>query len=215
LAAKVISVFFILSLGLNVCFGQTLNKSNAEILEQDISAELEKFLFYPDLDRTFQFVFFVTSSKKSETEEKFVKSVVRKTADRLKIRVSFSSSEETASNDSVYNKVKIVINKMQTRYPKFGKNNFLGEKTMVREITSDLDLEIRSSDNRFSLSDKISTRHKDEVVYDEYERYQNDEYLFTQAVTPKVSIFETIFFPALIITVSAVAAILFFSIRSN
>jgi hypothetical protein len=215
LAAKVISVFFILSLGLNVCFGQTLNKSNAEILEQDISAELEKFLFYPDLDRTFQFVFFVTSAKNSDDEVKFVKSVVRKTADKLNIRMSFAKDEETASTDSVYNKVKIVVNKLRTRYPKFGKNNFLGEKTLVRELTSDLDIEITASNNKFSVKDKILTRSQSEIVYDEYERYQTDEYIFTQSVPPDISFFESIFFPALVITVSAVAAVLFFAIRSN
>jgi hypothetical protein len=200
---------------LNACIGQSLKKTNAEILEQDISSELEKFLFYPDLDRTFQFVFFVTSAKNSDDEVKFVKSVVRKTADKLNIRMSFAKDEETASTDSVYNKVKIVVNKLRTRYPKFGKNNFLGEKTLVRELTSDLDIEITASNNKFSVKDKILTRSQSEIVYDEYERYQTDEYIFTQSVPPDISFFESIFFPALVITVSAVAAVLFFAIRSN
>jgi hypothetical protein len=129
--------------------------------------------------------------------------------------MSFAKDEETASTDSVYNKVKIVVNKLRTRYPKFGKNNFLGEKTLVRELTSDLDIEITASNNKFSVKDKILTRSKSEIVHDEYERYQNDEYIFTQSVPPDISFFESIFFPALVITVSAVAAVLFFAIRSN
>jgi hypothetical protein len=85
----------------------------------------------------------------------------------------------------------------------------------VRELTSDLDIEITASNNKFSVKDKILTRSQSEIVYDEYERYQTDEYIFTQSVPPDISFFESIFFPALVITVSAVAAVLFFAIRSN
>ena len=209
----IISAFLIL-LGLNACSGQT-QKRNIEVLEQDISAELEKFLYYPDLKRNFQFIFFVTSSEKNKDWAKFVTTVVKKTTDKMEIRVSFAKNSQTVSSDSIYNKVNLVVKKLETRYPKFGKNKFLGDKTLVREIISDLDLEISSSDNKVNIRDNISTRHRDEINYDEWEKYSSDEYLFTRAIPPNISLFESIFFPALIITVSAVAAILFFTIRSN
>lgn len=213
----VISAFLVF-LGLNISLGQT-QKRNIEILEQDISAELEKFLYYPDLNRNLQFIFFVTSSEKNKdlnaSEVSFITGVVKKTAERIRIRISFSKESKSVSADSLYNKVSLHVKKIETRYPKFRKNKFLGDKTLVREIKSDLDIEISSSDNKFIIKDNISTRYKDEIDYDWWEKYSSDDYLFTQALPPNISLFESVFFPALIITISAVAAILFFTIRSN
>jgi hypothetical protein len=217
LTRTVISAFLFL-VGLNVCLGQAY-KRNIEIFEQDISAELEKFLYYPDLNRNFQFIFFVTSaennSKKYKEKVSFIISVVKKTAEKNGIRISFAEDSQTVSSDSLHNKVSLIIKKLETSYPRFGKNKFLGSKTLVREIISDLDIEISSSGNMLNIRSNISTRYKDEIDYDEREKYSSEEYSFTQAVAPNLSLFESIFFPALIITVSAVAAVLFFTIRSN
>lgn len=218
LAAKTISVLLIL-LGFcaeNSCLAQARERTNQEILEQNISAELDKFFYFPDVNRSLQFVFYVEPVKKDNlAEKKFTEQIVKKTAERNNIRYSISKDETMASKDSSYYKARIRVNKLRTLYPAFAKDKFLGEKTMRREITSDMNVEIKLSDGTSLVKDDIKTVYKGEIPYDEYEQYENEDYPFTQALPPDVSLMETIFFPALIIVVSAVATILFFSVRSK
>jgi len=214
LRVTLISVF-ILCAALNVCKSQNYKKTNLEILEQDIQSELEKFFYYPDLNRNFQFVFFVTSQKNSISEKKFIESVVKKSAGKNKLSFSIAKDETMYSADSEYNQVKIDVIKLKTEYPKLIKNSFLGEKSIERKIISELDLSIKKNTTGLIVKDKISTSYKDEIAYDDYEQNENDEYRFTQAVPPDISTFETIIFPAAIVTITAVAAILFFTVRSK
>jgi hypothetical protein len=191
------------------------SKPNLEIMEQNISGELEKFFFYPDINRSLQFVFFVESPKGDKTQKRFIESVIRKTAEKNKIRVSFSKDKEMTSGDSAYYKAKVDIIKLKTSYPKFGKNQFLGEKSLVRDITSDLAIDITQSSGAQVIKDNITTTYKGGIPFDDFERYQSEEYLFTQSEPPDVSFLESIIFPAAIVTVSAVATLLFFTIRSK
>jgi hypothetical protein len=107
--AKTFIYVILLLTGVNFCIlqGQTPKKTNLEVLEQDISGELEKFLYYPDLKRDIQFVFYVTSVSKDKNEKKFIESVIKKTADKNRLKISFSKDEQMLSSDSVYNKVNI------------------------------------------------------------------------------------------------------------
>lgn len=214
MTGTLISAFLII-FGLNICFSQTNKKTNLEILEQDIQGELEKFFYYPDLNRNFQFVFYVTSVRKDKSEKKFIESVIKKASDKNKLKISFAKDEEMFSADTVYNKARIDIKKLRTDYPKFGKNKFLGEKSIERRVTSELGIEIKQNNGAVIVEDNISTTYKDDIPYDSYKQYQTDEYLFTQSVPPDINLLESIIFPAAVITVSAVAAILFFTIRSK
>lgn len=202
---------------LNYSFSQEKNssKTNLEIMEQNISGELEKFFYYPDVNRSLQFVFFVESRKKDKTEKRFIEQVIKKAAEKNKIRVSFSKDKEMESADSVYYKAEVDITKLKTSYPKFGKNKFLGEKSMVREVSSDMDIEIRLNNGTSVVKDDITTIYKGEIPYDDYGQFQSEEYLFTQSEPPNISFLESIIFPAAIVAVSAVAAVLFFTIRSK
>lgn len=230
MAGKIITVLLFLFACNNCFYGQQSNpqsgskqdgskldnkKTNLEILEQNISGELDKFFYYPDVNRGLQFVFFVHSSKKENNETKFIQSVIKKTADKNKIKISFAKDENSLSTDSAYYKADVDIIRLNTNYPKFGKNRFLGEKTLVREITSDLDIEITHNNGASLIDDKINTVYKGEIPYDNYEQFQTDEYRFTRAVPPNISFIETIIFPAAIIVVSAAATILFFTVRSK
>jgi hypothetical protein len=201
--------------GISFSQPKSSSKPNLEIMEQNISGELEKFFFYPDINRSLQFVFYVESPKGDKTQKRFIESVVRKTAEKNKIRVSFSKDKEMVSTDSAYYKARVDIIKLKTSYPKFGKNQFLGEKSLVRDISSDLAIEITQSSGAQAVKDNITTTYKGEIPYDDFERYQSEEYLFTQSEPPDVSFLESIIFPAAIVAVSAVATLLFFTIRSK
>lgn len=216
---RVLRVFTVLivllTLGGNLCFAQDGKKTNLEILEQNISAELDKFFFYPDMNRNLQFVFFVESGKKDKSEKKFIESVIRKSADKNKIRLSFSKDDQMSSADSVYYKAKVNIEKLNTLYPRFGKNTFLGEKTLVREISSGLKVEIKLNEGAIAVSDNINTVFKGDIPYDDYSQYETEEYRFTQSSPPNISFIESIIFPAAIVAVSIAATVLFFTVRSK
>lgn len=212
---RVLVSIVLLTLGGNLCFSQDEKKTNLEILEQNISSELEKFFFYPDIERKLQFVFFVQSVKKDKTEKKFIESVIKKTADKNKIRVNFSKDVEMNSADSVYYKAKVDIEKLNTVYTKLGKNKFLGEKTLVREVSSDIKVEIKLNSGTTAVKDNITTVYKGEIPYDDYEQYQTGEYRFTQSVPPNISFIESIIFPVVIVAVSIAATVLFFTVRSK
>lgn len=184
-------------------------------MEQNIQGELEKFFYYPDVNRGLQFVFFVESAKKDKTEKRFIESVIKKTAEKNKIHISFSKDKDMRSADSAYYMAKVGITKLRTSYPRFGKNKFLGEKSLEREISSDLNIEISLNNGTTVVKDDITTIYKGLIPFDDYGQFETEEYKFTQSLPPNISFIETIIFPAVIITVSAVAAILFFTIRSK
>lgn len=218
MTAKIISLFIIVAaIAFNTgnCFSQQVKKTNLEVLEQDISTELEKFFFYPDVRREVQFVFYVSAAKKDKAEKKFIESVVKKTALKNSLKISFSKDDLMLSSDSIYNKVKIDIIKLKTSYPRITKNKFLSDKSLERVVTSELEIEISSNASGPVVKDKIITSYRGEIPYDDYRQFETEEYVFTQSIPPNISFIETIIFPAAIVMVSAVATILFFTIRSK
>lgn len=231
MTGKFFSVLLILLVQQSGFYGQLSNnkleskKTNLEILEQNISGELEKIFYYPDINRDMQFVFLVKAENKDNTQKKFIESVIKKTAERNKIKVSFPKDDNMnpdkinpdnlISNDSSYYKALVTIIKLGVSYPRFGKNRFLGEKTLVRKIISDLDIEITQNNGTKIIEDNINTEYEGEIEYDDYEQLQNSEYSFTRGVPPDISLIETIIFPAAIVLLSAAATVLFFTIRSK
>ncbi len=194
---------------------QTAKKNNLEIFEQEISGELDKIFFFPQVERDRKFVFFVSSDKNNKEEKKFIESVIRKNSERNKLKISFAKDETIDAPDSIYYKCRIKIQKLKTEYTKLIKNGFLGEKSMQRKIVSELDIDISVNNGLMLVNDVIRTKYNDEIPYEDYKVFQSSEYKFTQSIPPNISFIESIIFPAAIITLSAVAAILFFTIRSK
>lgn len=196
-------------------YTQTARKTNLEIFEQEISGELDKFFFYPQINRDVKFVFFVSSAKNYKEEKKFIELVIRKNAERNKLKIAFAKDEKMDAPDSIYIKCRITVEKLKTEYTKLIKNGFLGQKSMQREIVSELDLDISDNFATILVKDMIRTKYDDEIPYEDFEVFQSSEYIFTQSIPPNISFIESIIFPAAIITLSAVATILFFIIRSK
>lgn len=196
-------------------YTQLNTKNTLEIFETEISSELEKIFLLPEIDREQKFIFLVSTVKNSAEDKKFITQVIRKTADKNKLNYSIAKDENFTSPDTAYYKFSISIGKLRTEYTKFIKNGFLGEKTMRREISSLLNIKIRNKDDEEIFTEEIKTGFADEILYDGYSRYESKEYKFTQSIPPDISFLESIIFPAAVITASAVAAILFFTIRSK
>jgi hypothetical protein len=194
-----------------ISFSQT--KPSLEIFDKLISERIEEIFYLPDLDRSSQFVFKIHSNSNKEDEVKFLTSVLKKTSDRLKLRAAFS--KEMAAQDSLYNAVWIDIRELGVRYPGFKTNRFLGEKSVKRNLFGNIRVEISAVHPFYNLQDSILVSYSDEVDYKEIENIESADYSFTHSKAPKVSTFEEIIFPAAIIAVTALAAVLFFTIRSK
>lgn len=117
--------------------------------------------------------------------------------------------------DSVYNRLAIQVIRLKAEYPVFIKNGFLGEKTMKRRIISDLAISIKNNSSSILAEENLNSKFEDEIFFEDYSRYESPEYRFTQSIPPGLSLLESIIFPAAVITASAVAAILFFAVRSK
>ena len=214
------SIIFILLIICISCFGQTKPKSNLEIFDETISAELEKLYYYPGVDRNFQFIFVansdsLTNAGKSGDGTKFLVNLLKKTASDNKLKFSITYDTTGIRYDSAFYLFLFHIKKLETSYPGFKKNNFLGEKTVMRNITALIGVKIQALDRKILSNSDININHNDEVSYDNYESLESSQYEFTQAKAPQVSSMENLFFPILLIIASAVATFLFFVIRTK
>jgi hypothetical protein len=218
--ARTILILLLSSVLCTAIYSQDGRKTNIEVFDNIITAGLEKFMYYPGLNRNFEFIFIVNpvesggSSKRADDINRYLSSIIKKTASSNKLNFSIAQDTFSVSKDSGYNAVALQVFELETKYTGFKKNKFLGEKTLERNIKVNIGVNITSASG-FSLSDKILSDYKDEVKYDDSENLEASQYSFTHAVVPKISSFETIVFPVLLIVVSAAATILFFTIRSK
>ncbi len=222
------SFLLLISFSYGVCSGQTSDdetpkqhKTNLEVFEENILSQLEKYLYYPGLNRDFLFVFSVNPSqgggnlKRAESETKFIKNIIKKTAESNKLIFSFIQSPEELNLDSNFNLVVLQVYELETTYPGFQKNRFLGEKTLVRNIKIKIGIDMTSSDRKFTMKDVISSDYKDEIGYDDYKKLESPVYEFTKGSAPETGILERLVFPIILITASAAVIILFFTIRTK
>jgi hypothetical protein len=203
-----------------ISFSQEKPKTNLEVFEETISVELEKYYYYPGVNRNLPFVFVLNPDEKSSSstagnETKFMNGLVKKTASANKLNFSITDDVSKITSDSVYNIIILQVIKLETRYNGFKKNRFLGEKTLSRNIIINIAVELKTADSTVKLKDFIKHNLNDEVAYDNYEQLESPVYGFTKGVPPKVSTFERVIFPVLLICATAAATIIFFTIRSK
>lgn len=199
-------------------YSQSVPKTNLEVFEDIISAGLEKYYYYPGVNRSNKFVFEVnsgSSGKNSDGETRFLKSIIKKTAAQNKLNFSFYAGTTGIKLDSAYNLLVLKIVNLETKYRGFKKNRFLGGKTIIRKISVNIGTELKTNDGGVNIRDSIKSSASDEVDYDKYEQLESADYSFTVGTPPRISTFERVFFPVLVICVTAAATILFFIIRSK
>jgi hypothetical protein len=211
----------LLSLFCTITISQIKPKTNLEIIEETIRTGLETYLYYPDLNRGYQFIFSIDpevnheNSSNINSKEKYLTTLVKKIASDNKIHFNFTTDIDKIKSDSAYNLVILHINNIETSYPQFKKNKFLGNKTLIRNIKIKIAIDIKSSENKFSLSNLITGNYTDEIEYSGYESLESSQYAFTKSEPPEVGAFVSIVFPLLLVSAKAVANFLFFIIRSR
>jgi hypothetical protein len=219
LARTILIPLFLIVLCTNIS-GQVERKSNIEVFDDIISSGFEKIYYYPGLNRNFEFIFIVNSDKseanrkRTEDINRYLVSLIKKTASANNLRFSIAPDTFSVRNDSGYNIINLKVFELETKYSGFKKNKFLGDKTMERNIKVNIGVNITPG-NAPEITDRISGDYRDEVNYDNYEELEASQYIFTHGKAPNISSIETIVFPVLLIVVSAAATILFFTIRSK
>ncbi len=202
-------------------FSQNKTRTNLEIFEEAISAGLEKLYYNPGVNRNVQFIFVIMPDEKGganiETlnRARFMNNLVKKTASENNLSFSITDRVPEINPDSTYNIMILQVLNLETRYTGFRKNKFLGEKTVSRNIVVNIEVQFRANPSGVNFKDYIKYDMIDEISLDNYEQMESPLYDFTRGEAPKISSFERIIFPVLLICVTAAATILFFTIRSK
>lgn len=204
------------------CFCQKKYKTNLEIFDDLISTGLEKYLYYPGINRNLLFIFIVHPNDKDAlyirsggSGGKYLKGLIKKISNEEKLKFSFADDESEIRLDSVYNRFVIRTLNLRTVYNGFAKNKFLGEKTISREIKVKISVDIISGFDSLKIHGSIEKDYNDEVNLDYYDNIESSQYEFTQATPPEAGEFESLIFPAVLVLASAGATLLFFVIRSK
>lgn len=218
---RVSLITILITCSIVIVFSQSEPKKNIEIFEETISSALEKYYYYPGVSRNNLFIFVVNppeenEKKRSDDESsKFLRSIIKKTAAGNNLKFSFADDPSVIADDSAYNLLILQVVKLETKYTDFKKNRFLGDKTLFRNIITNITAELKTSDGKVNLKDIIKNTSQDEVRYDNYRQLESADYDFTQDTPPNISAFERIIFPVLLICVTAAAAVIFFTIRTK
>jgi len=114
--------------------------------------------------------------------------------------------------DSVDFVIKISNIKFKTAYSNIKTKYFLGNEYVNRELTINYNYSVSGKDTR---GKEVYKYYKDEVNVDKLEYIENGNYVFLKAILPEKPFIQKIIVPVVIVTVSAIAAILFFTIRSK
>lgn len=115
-------------------------------------------------------------------------------------------------SDSVDYVIKFGNLNLKTVYTDLKARKFLGDEFIKRELNVNYDFSVSGKD---SNSRKINKSYKDEIKADKIEYVENGNYAFLKSVLPEKTFLKKIIVPAVIVAVSAIATILFFSIRSK
>jgi len=120
------------------------------------------------------------------------------------------------NSDSADFKIFLSNTEINTNYKKIFTDNVLGTKKLEREIEVKYDIKFTGKDSTEVIFvqnfNKIS---KDNIDLDKLEFSEDKRYSFSSSELPEENSVNQILFPAIIITVSAAAIILFFTIRSD
>ena len=150
-------------------------------------------------------IYFVSSAEKDEKFEYVVMNLRKKFPD-----FKFITGEINIKPD-----YKLILNNLslKTNYKNVGSNPIKG-KEVIRELTVNYNLKLTYNDSSV-YSDVFLKKYDDKIPYDNIPdvEYGADE--FAKGKIPESSFGERMLIPLIVATVSALAVILFYSIRSK
>jgi hypothetical protein len=112
----------------------------------------------------------------------------------------------------------IEVNKvnLKTKYKQIYTKNFLGSKRVKRQVEVNYNYSIKDiRSNEEVFRDSISKKYSDSFDMNDLENIENANLRFTRGTLPEENFFSRYLLPGVIIISSAIAVILFFTIRSK
>lgn len=153
--------------------------------------------------------FYLITLDSSRQEEIYLAESIRKNFPEYKFIIG--QDFDSADYNIVFKNVLI-----GTKYKKIFTDNLLGTKKVKREVRVSYDIDlINERDSSLVYNQSFDKKHKDSFDLNKLDLVEDTRYTFSQSILPEESAANQIFYPAVIITASALAIILFFIIRSN
>jgi hypothetical protein len=179
-----------------------LPKTNLNLYQEITSKslnELEDFITVAGKDKIFKVIIEDTTGLK----EFFVNELKQKFQNAKFVYGVYDSVDYIIRFSDLY--FKTAYTNIKTRY-------ILGDEYVSRELTVKYKSSIPGSDIN---TKEVYKSYKDEVNVDKLEYIESGNYAFLKAVLPEKPFLQKIIVPAVIVAVSAITAILFFTIRSK
>lgn len=120
------------------------------------------------------------------------------------------------NSDSVDYKIIIKNPVFSTKYKKIFTDKVFGVKKVEREVSVSYELDIMSLKDSSLVYNNISNKkQKDNFDLDKLNFVEDNRYSFSRSTLPEENTLNQLIFPAILITASAIAIVLFFVIRSK
>ncbi|MGB9695878.1 MAG: hypothetical protein ACP5P3_01685 [Ignavibacteria bacterium] len=104
---------------------------------------------------------------------------------------------------------------IKTEYPTYRVENLIGNRYITRVFTVKFDYKLVSIDDSILLVNSVKAKYQDEVLLDYIDYVQDPELPFTCAELPRMRFTDRYLVPTIMIAVSGLAIVLFFTIRSK
>lgn len=104
---------------------------------------------------------------------------------------------------------------IKTEYPDYRVENLIGNKYITRIFTVKFDYKLTNIKDSVLLVNSVKAKYRDEVLLDYIDYVQDQDLSFTRAELPKMKFTDRYLVPALMIVISGLAIVLFFTIRSK
>ena len=139
----------------------------------------------------------------------YLKSIIEKKFQGY--RIIFKDT--TLKSDYIINIIPVIL---KTMYPDIKTEYGFGNKTIKRNLSINFSVSFYKSEQREKIySYEFFDKYTDNVDYEMLEFVENSGYDFTKGKLPDENIFRKMLIPAVVVSASAIAIILFFVVRSK
>lgn len=104
---------------------------------------------------------------------------------------------------------------IKTEYPAYRVENLIGNRYITRTFNVKFDYKLISAEDSILLDNSIKAKYQDEVLLDYIDYVQDQDLPFTIAKLPKMKFTDQYLVPTIMILISGLAIVLFFTIRSK
>lgn len=209
-----ILIFFEIIILRGISFSQTNSVTNLVQIDKLINESLvpvENEILILGKDKFYNLS--VESKDGNSDQKSYLITLIKNKLSGYKILIDADSAEYS---DSINYNILIKDILLKTRYVSTYNDNLLGTKKIRREILVSYDVVITDISNSSEIfKKKFNKKTEDSFNADEQNTVEDRRYNFSQSNLPEENSLNKLIYPAIIILASAIAIVLFFTIRSK